>query len=144
MTRPDITNAVQAVARYAHTPIERLWQGIMKILSYLNGTKSFGITCVRGSGLGLEVYADADSVYKANDKRLVSGRAVTLGGNIVTHASTTQHIVSLSTSEEAKDIATGDGVNESLFVLAALSFVVPETSGASIEVLEDDWGLAIF
>ena len=25
MTRPDITNAVQTVARYAHTPNERLW-----------------------------------------------------------------------------------------------------------------------
>ena len=45
MTRPDMTNAVRAVACYAHTPIERLWQAIMKILSYLNGTKSFGVTC---------------------------------------------------------------------------------------------------
>ena len=38
MTRPEITNAVRAVARYAHTPTERLWQAIMKILSCLNGT----------------------------------------------------------------------------------------------------------
>ena len=44
MTRPDITNAVRAVARYAHEPTERLWQAIMKILSYLNGTRSLGIT----------------------------------------------------------------------------------------------------
>ena len=29
-------------------------------LLYLNGTKSFRITYVWGSGLGLEVYADAD------------------------------------------------------------------------------------
>ena len=33
MTRPDITNAVRAVARYAHEPTERLWQAIMKIMS---------------------------------------------------------------------------------------------------------------
>ena len=43
MTRPDITNAVRVVARYAHEPSERLWQAMMKILSYLNGTKSLGI-----------------------------------------------------------------------------------------------------
>ena len=60
MTRPDITNAVRAVARYAHGPTERLWQAIMKILSYLNRTKSLNITYVRGSGLSLKVYADAD------------------------------------------------------------------------------------
>ena len=50
-TRPDIRNAVQAVARYAYTPTERLWQAIIKILSWLNGTKSVWITFVRGSGL---------------------------------------------------------------------------------------------
>ena len=59
----------------------------MKILSYLNGTLSFGITYVRGSGLGLEVDADADYVDKANDRRLVSGIAITF--TFVSHASKT-------------------------------------------------------
>ena len=56
MTRPGITNVVRAVARYAYTPTERVCRTIMKILPYLNGTKSFGITYVRVSGVGLEVY----------------------------------------------------------------------------------------
>ena len=47
MTRSDITNAVRAVERYAPTPTERLWQAIMKMLSYLDGTKRFGITYVQ-------------------------------------------------------------------------------------------------
>ena len=79
MTRPDITNAVRAVARYAHAPTERLWQAIMKILSYLIGTRSLGITYVRGLGLSLNVYADADYASKESDRRSVSGIAVTLG-----------------------------------------------------------------
>ena len=65
----------------------------MKILSYFNETKSFGITYVRGSGLGLEVYVDADYAEKANDRRSVSGIAVTSGGAVVSHASKTQHVV---------------------------------------------------
>ena len=69
MTRSDISNAVRVLERYAHTSIDRLWHAIIKILSYLNGTKSFGITYVRGSGLELEVYADADYADKANDRR---------------------------------------------------------------------------
>ena len=134
MTRPDITNAVRAVARYAHEPTERLWQTITQILSYLNGTKSLGITYVWGSSLSLNVYADADYANKENDWRSVSGITVTLGGTIVSHASKTQRVVSLSTSE-AEYIAAGDGVKEALFVRVVLSFIAPETCGASIKSL---------
>ena len=72
---------------------------------------------MRGSGLGLKVYADADyATDKVNDRRSVSGIAVTLGGTDVSHASRTQHVVSLSTSE-AEYITAGDGVKEAcLFV----------------------------
>ena len=142
MTRPDITNAVRAVARYAHEPTERLWQAIMKILSYLNGTRSLGITYVRGSGMSLSVYADADYASKENDRRSVSGIAATLGGTVVSHTSKTQRLVSLSTSE-AEYIAAGEGVKKTLFVRAVLSFIAPETSGASIKVLEDNQGAKV-
>ena len=47
--------------------------------------------------------------------------------------------MSLSTSE-AEYIAAGFGVKEALFVRAILSFIAPETSGASIKVLEDNQG----
>ena len=139
MTRPDIANAVLAVARYAHEPTERLWQAKMKILSSLNGTKSLGITYVRGSSLSLNAYADADGASKDNDKRSVSGIVVTLRGTVASHASKTQRVVSLSTSE-AEYIAAEEGVKGALFVRAVLSFIAPETCGASIKVLEDNQG----
>ena len=101
--------------------------------------KNFGITYVRGSGLWLEVYADADYADKANDKRSVSGTAITLGGTVVSHASKTQHVVSLSASE-AEYIAAGDGVVEALFARVVHFFISPETSWASIKALEDNQG----
>ena len=76
MTRPGIMNVVRAVAPYAYTPTERLWRTIMKILPYLNGTKSFGITYVRVSDLGLEVFANVDYADEANDRRYVFGIAI--------------------------------------------------------------------
>ena len=94
---------------------------------------------MRRSGLGLEVYADADYADKTNGRRLASEIAVTLGGTVVSHASKTQHVVWLSTSE-AEYIAAGDGVRKALFVRAVLSFIAPETSGASIKVLENNQG----
>ena len=139
MTRPGITNVVRAVARYAYTPTERLWRTIMKILLYFNGTKSFGITYVRVSGLGLEMYAAVDYADEANDRRSMFGIAVTLGGTVVSHASKTQHVVSLSTPEAAYIVA-GDRVKKVVSVRAVLSFVAPETSGVRIKVAEDNQG----
>ena len=97
---------------------------------------------MRRSGLGLEVYADADYADKANKRRSVYGIAVTLGGNDVSHASKTQHVLSLSISE-AEYIAAGNWVKEALFVRAVLSFIAPETSGASTKALEDNQGAKV-
>ena len=94
---------------------------------------------MRRSGLGIEMYTNADYADKANDRRLVPGIAVTLGGTVVSHASKTQHVVSLSISE-AEHIAAEDGVKEAMFMRVVLSFIEPETSKASIKVLEDNQG----
>ena len=83
------------------------------------------------------MYADADYADKAHDRRSVSGIEILLDGIFVSHASKTHHIVSLSTSE-AEHIAAGDGVKEALFVRAVLSFIMLETIGASIKILEDN------
>ncbi|CAB1098368.1 unnamed protein product [Ectocarpus sp. CCAP 1310/34] len=137
-SRPDISFAVRAVARHAHAPAERHWKAIVKILAYLKETRDLGITYERGSGLGLAVYVDA-SYADAEDRRSVSGLATTVGGTVISHGSKTQAIVSLS-STEAEYIAAGEGVKEALFVRAVLSFIAPETSGSSIQVLEDNQG----
>ena len=111
----------------------------MKILSYLNGTKSPGIIYVQGSGLSLNMYADKYYINKDNNRRSVSEIAVTLGGTVVSHTIKTHRIVSLSTSE-AEYIAAGADVKEALFVCAVLSFIAPETCGASVKVFENNQG----
>ena len=76
---------------------------------------------------------------KDNDKRSVSGIAVTLRGTFVSHESKTQRVVSLSTSEE-EYIAAGDGVKQALSVRAVLSLIAPVTRGASIKGFKDNQG----
>ena len=85
---------------------------------------------------------DADYADKAKDRRLVSGIAVTLGGAVVSNASKTQHVVSLSTLE-AEFVAAGDGVKEALFVRTILIFIAPETIGASIRGQLGGYGTAV-
>ena len=45
------------------------------------------------------MYVDADYANKDNDRRSVSGVAATVGRTVVNASSTTQHCVTLSTSE---------------------------------------------
>ena len=85
------------------------------------------------------MFADADYADKTYDMHSMSGIPITLGGTVVSYASKTQHVVPLSTSE-VEYIAAGDSVKEALFVHAVLSFITPETSGASIKVHEDNQG----
>ena len=42
MTRPDISNTVLAVARHSHNPTDRHWKTVMKIMTYLHGTRGMG------------------------------------------------------------------------------------------------------
>ena len=72
-TRPDIANAVRAVARYCTAPRAIHWKAALGIFEYINGTNEYGITFQRGtlSGISLEVFADADYASKATDRRSV-------------------------------------------------------------------------
>ena len=79
MTRPDISNAVRAVARYSHNPTGRHWKAVMKIMAYLHGIRGVGLAFVRRSMVKLTLFRGADYADESNDKRSVSGMVVTLG-----------------------------------------------------------------
>ena len=55
MTRPDIANAVRAVARQAHDPAERHWRAVRKIIACLNKTKDLGLAFVKDGDRKLSV-----------------------------------------------------------------------------------------
>ena len=57
-TRPDISNAVRAVARNCTAPRAIHCKGVLGILDYINGTSDYGITFQRGIlfSISLEVF----------------------------------------------------------------------------------------
>ena len=137
MTLPDIANAVRVAARHSHNPGKGRWNAVLKILSYLRGTKGRGLTFTRGQGLGVSVYVDADYAKKVKDRRSVSGAAVMCGGVCVCWKPTTQRCVTSSTTE-AEYVACGDGIKEALFVCAVLEFLQPHLRGKPIGVFKDN------
>ena len=140
-TRPDIANAVRAVARHSHDPKEIHWKAAQKILQYLRATADLGLIYRAGPDVdvNLSVYADADYAKEDAARRSVSGGAVLCGGSPVAWFSRTQKSVTLSTTE-AEYVAMGDGVKEALFVHGVLEFLSPGKKLRGIRVLEDNEG----
>ena len=87
----------------------------------------------------LSFFADADYADKCNDRRSVSGVAVMLRNTAVSASSTTQHCVTLSTSE-AEYVAMAHGAKTALAIKAVLDFVQPHLSGRAIDMYEDNEG----
>ena len=140
-TRPDISNAVRAVARYCTAPRAIHWKAALGILEYINGTSEYGITFQRGtsSSISLEVFADADYASKATDRRSVSGGVIMCGGASVCWFFRTQKCVTLSTSE-AEYVALGDAVKELLFLRQIWRFMLPSKVMPCFPVFEDNQG----
>ena len=97
-----------------------------------------GLRFVRGSGLRLSVYADADYTAVSNDRRSVSGVAVMLGETAIGWKSSTQKCVTTATCE-ADYVALCDASKEALFT-AVLVLFQPELSGMRVYIFGDNEG----
>jgi hypothetical protein len=86
-TRPDIAFAVQKICLYMHDPREPHLAALKRILRYLQGTLSLGLTMRRSSPAELVVYTDADWAGCPDTHRSTSGYEVFLGDNLVSWSS---------------------------------------------------------
>ena len=139
MTRPDIANALRACARHSHNPSPRHWKALLQVTANVNATKEMGLRFVRGSGLRLSVYADADYAAVSNDRSSVSGVAVMLGDTAIGWKSSTQKCVTTATCE-AEYVALCDASKEALFTRVVLVFLQPELSGMRVDIFGDNEG----
>jgi hypothetical protein len=110
-TRGDCSFAVNQCARFMSNPGPTHIAAAKRILRYLAGTRSLGITYRKNAAdaslksIGIqtvanELSASADADHAgADDRRSVSGWAVMLGGAMVTWASKRQPVTAISSTE---------------------------------------------
>ena len=113
-TRPDISFAVNNLARNVSHPTKRLWNAIKRIIRYLKATKTIGLT-FRRSDLTLEAWADSDFAGDIEDRKSTSGWLLAIGGNTVAWKSQKQKLVALSTTE-AEYIAASEASKEAIWL----------------------------
>jgi hypothetical protein len=104
-TRPDISFAVNMVARFVQKPHEVHWSAVKQIARYLIGTPDTGLL-YRNSGGPFRLYAYSDSDFATDriDSKSTSGHVVMLNESCVAWKSAKQKCVSTS-SVEAEYIA---------------------------------------
>ena len=137
-SRPDIANAVRSVARRTHDATEGDWDAVLKILGYLRGTKTLGLT-LTGKGGDLVAYADSNYATDREDRKSVSGGAIMYGDSCISWFSRTQKCVSTSSSE-AEYVSMAECAKEAMFVRYVLGFLTPGKELPSVVLREDNKG----
>ena len=83
-TRSDIAFAVSMVSQFMHSPGQKHFDAVYRILRYLKGTPGKGLLYENRAHLKVEVYTDTDWERSVSDKRSTFGYCTFVGGNLVT------------------------------------------------------------
>ncbi|KAL1941168.1 hypothetical protein VTO73DRAFT_7380 [Trametes versicolor] len=98
-TRPDISKAVQSVARFMANPGKPHWQAVKRIFQYLKGTRDYVLT-VGGNGTTQPLaYCDTDWGNDPDTAKSTSGYAIFIGQGCISWSAKKQTVVALSTGE---------------------------------------------
>jgi hypothetical protein len=98
VTRPDIMCAVGQLSQFLNNPSSKHVSAAKRILRYLQGTSSLGIT-YRPPPLRLQGYSDADWAGDMDTRRSTTGYVVMLNNGAIAWKSRRQPTVALSTME---------------------------------------------
>ena len=130
LTRPDLQYAVQQVCLHMHAPRDSHWTLVKRILRYIRGTMTLGLTLTASTSLEMVAYSDADWAGCPDTHRSTSGYTVYLGDSLISWSSKRQATVSRS-SAEAEYRAVANAVAECCWVrqlLAELFIPMPKAS----------------
>ena len=133
-TRPDITYAVGAVARFSSQPSQAHWVAVKRIMRYLSGTLDYGL--LYGYNDNIAGFSDADWAGDCNDRKSTSGFVFMLSGAAISWNSNKQTCVALSTAE-AEYIAIAKAAQESVWLQKLLQDM-SKTSVTPITICEDN------
>ena len=123
-TRPDLTCAVNYLARYMAKPTKVAWDAAMSVLRYLKRTERVELLFGKDSAVGLVGYCDADHATDVATRRSTTGYVFLLDGGAVSWASKLQVTVAVSTAE-AEYMACSNAVKEALWLRRLISVFEP-------------------
>jgi Reverse transcriptase (RNA-dependent DNA polymerase) len=121
-TRPDLAFATNQLAKFMSNPAPKHMTAALRVLRYLKGTVSLGITYTRDqpNSNRLVGFADADWASCTETRRSVSGYVLLLNGGAISWSSRQQKSVALSTCE-AEYVSASKASDDIVFLRRILS-----------------------
>ena len=138
-TRPDIAQAVGAVAKFCSRPSEAHLTAVKRILRYLKGTANLGLKFMKSESGELTGYSDADWAGDVDERRSTTGNLFLMSGAPVSWLSKKQTVVALSTSE-AEYVALSMAAQEAVWLRRFLSDLTTTELGIPTIIMEDNQG----
>ena len=114
-TRPDIAFAVNLLVRHSSQPTIRHWNGIKRIMRYLEGTRDMGLFFPSDTNQTLTGYADAGYLSDPDDAKSQTGYVFLYGGTMISWKSTKQTLTTTS-SNHADIIALYEASRECIWL----------------------------
>ncbi|XP_035837485.1 uncharacterized mitochondrial protein AtMg00810-like [Helianthus annuus] len=99
ITRPDISYAVNQASQHLQAPTTSHFQLVKRILRYVKGTITFGLTFSKPTSATIVGYSNADWARCIETRRSSYGYSIYLGGNLVSWSAKKQPTFSRSSCE---------------------------------------------
>ena len=87
------------MSQFLKAPTQHHWSACKRLLHYVSGTRTLGLSFRPIAWFTLESFSNADWACNVDDRRSMTDYCVFLGGNIVTWSSRKQQVVARSSIE---------------------------------------------
>ena len=136
-TRPDISFGVSILCKNLKNPTQNHWQAAKRVLRYLKGTRTYGLTYSAAPEHINVLLGYCDASYASTfDARSVSGNCFLVNMAAVLWLSATQKVVSTSTAE-AEYYSLGTAGQDAMFLRELMSTVDLQQTAPTI-IYEDN------
>jgi transposase InsO family protein len=144
VTRPDISFAVQSLARHLQASGEEHWMAVKRLLRYLKGTRELSIQYHADAEdpLKLKVYSDSDWGGDLYTRRSTTGYLTIMAGGPVSWTSRLQPTVALS-SAEAEYMAASAATKEVMYLRQLLDDLRYPQVGATMLLVDNQGAIGL-
>ena len=136
-TRPDISFAVNFLARFQTDPKEEHWIQLKRIMRYLSGTRNFGLRFGERDEKVLDVFTDASFQDDVRTGKSTTGYVIRYHGNVIAWKSKLQTTFATSTAQ-AEYTAVCDASSNVIFIARLIDEILENSSVFPVPLFEDN------